>query len=98
MPLFALIGRDGPDGVALRRRHREAHLAHLQRLEEQGRLHFAGPLRDGTGEPCGSLVLFEADDLGGALRVAADDPYAQEGVFRETELHETLRVMPRNPA
>lgn len=98
MPLFALIGRDGPDGGALRRQHREAHLAHLEELVAEGRLHFAGPLRDGAGEPCGSLVLFEADDLGEALRVAADDPYAQEGVFRETELHETLRVLPRNPA
>ncbi|MDX1650272.1 MAG: YciI family protein [Myxococcota bacterium] len=98
MPLFALIGRDGPDGVALRRQHREAHLAHLERLAGAGRLRFAGPLRDGAGEPCGSLVLFEADDLGAALVVAAEDPYAQEGVFRETELHETLQVLPPEDA
>lgn len=98
LPLFALIGRDGPDGPALRRRHREDHLAHLGRLEVEGRLRFAGPLRDGGGEPCGSLVIFEAPDLGAALTVAAEDPYSREGVFTETELHETLQVLPRDPA
>ena len=94
MPLFVLIARDGSEGAALRPRHREGHLAHLGDLERAGRLRFAGPLRDGGGEPCGSLVIFEAEDLAAALQVAARDPYSRHGVFAETELLETTQVLP----
>lgn len=94
MPLFALVGRDGPRGAELRRLHRGGHLARLRELADAGRLLFAGPLCTPDGSPCGSLVIFEADDLAAARAVAEGDPYVTEGVFTSFEVLETRRVLP----
>ena len=96
MPLFVLIGRDGPDGVTLRKRHRDAHLANLQPLVDAGRVRFAGPIRTADGNPCGSVVVFEAADLAAAQAFAETDPYAVEGVFASVEVRETLQMFPKD--
>jgi len=95
MPLYALIGRDGPRGRALRKLHREAHLAGLETLDAAGRIHHAGPLRDGSGAPCGSLVVFAAESLEAARAQADADPYVVEGVFASYEVFETIVVFPK---
>lgn len=92
MPLFALVGRDGPGAPALRAAHRPAHLAHLRPLAAAGRIRFAGPLLDAAGAPCGSLVVFEADDLAAARSLAARDPYVVHGVFGSHEVLGTKDV------
>jgi len=92
--LFVLIGRDGARGPELRARHRAAHLDNLRPLAEAGRIVYAGPLLDDAGSPCGSVVVFEAEDLASARRFAAGDPYVVEGVFERWEVLETRRVFP----
>jgi len=93
MPLYALVGRDGPDGPALRKLHRTAHLENLRPLVRAGRVRFAGPLLEG-GAPVGSLVIFEAEDFAAAREFAARDPYVVQGVFARHEVHETRDVVP----
>jgi uncharacterized protein YciI len=95
MPLYAFTGHDGPRGAALRPQHRPAHLAGLEGLERAGRIVHAGPLLDDAGQPVGSLVLFEADDLAEARAIAARDPYVTEGIFERHEVYETRVVFPR---
>ncbi|NNL67647.1 MAG: hypothetical protein HKP30_15460 [Myxococcales bacterium] len=95
MPLYAMIGRDGPRGLELRKLHREAHLAGLEPLAAAGRIRHAGPLRDADGSPCGSLVVFEAEDLAAAEAQAAADPYVVHGVFASHEVFETVVVFPK---
>jgi len=95
MPLYAMIGRDGPRGAELRKLHRPAHLAGLEGLEAAGRIRHAGPLLDDAGAPLGSLILFEAASLDEARGVAARDPYVVEGVFASHEVLETRIVFPR---
>lgn len=95
MPLYAMIGRDGPRGAELRKLHRPAHLAGLEGLEAAGRIRHAGPLLDDAGAPLGSLVVFEAASLDEARGVAARDPYVVEGVFASHEVLETRVVFPR---
>jgi len=95
MPLYAMIGRDGPRGRELRTLHRSAHLAGLETLEAGGRIRHAGPLRDASGAPCGSLVVFEAESLEAARTQAAADPYVVEGVFASHEVFETIVVFPK---
>ena len=94
MPVFALLGRDGPQGLELRGKHREAHLANLRVLVEADRILYGGPLLDSAGSPCGSLVVFEAENLAEAEAYAARDPYVIEGVFASHEVIETRRVFP----
>jgi len=93
MPLFALVGRDGPGAPELRRQHRLAHLENLRPLARAGRVRFAGPLLEG-GAPVGSLVVFEAAGIDAARAIAAGDPYVVHGVFASWELHETRDVLP----
>jgi hypothetical protein len=94
MPLFAMIGRDGPRGPELRKLHREAHLANLEPLSREGKVAYAGPLLAKDGQPCGSLIVFEASDLKAARAFAAGDPYVAEGIFESHEVVETRQVFP----
>ena len=94
MALFVLIGRDGPRGPALRKLHRDAHLANLRPLADAGRVVFAGPLFDAGEQPCGSIVVFEADDLGAAQRFAATDPYVVQGIFQHYDVFASRQVFP----
>ena len=61
MPLFVVIGTDGPEGLARRPSVRPRHLEHLRPLDRAGRVVVAGPLfgADGT-TPRGSLIVLEA--------------------------------------
>ena len=93
MPLFCMIGRDGPRGLELRKLHREAHLANVAPLEAAGRMPYAGPLIDEDHRPCGSILIFEASDLAAARRFAAGDPYVVEGIFASHEVIETRAVI-----
>ncbi len=95
MPTYCLIGRDGSEGAEGRKRHREAHLAGLETLTAEGRVRFAGPLRDAEGTPVGSVVIFDAASLEEARATAAADPYVVEGVFGSHEVFETLPVFQR---
>ena len=94
MPFFAIIGRDGPRGADLRKSHREAHLARIEPLAQAGRIRHAGPLLDDTGQPIGSLIVFEADSLEAAQTFAAEDPYVGAGVFESHEVIETRVIFP----
>ncbi len=95
MPLFVLIGHDGPQGPELRKLHRDAHLANLAPLDAAGRVVHAGPLLGEDGTPLGSLVVFEAPSLASAQAFAAADPYVVRGVFERYEVRETRVVFPR---
>ena len=94
MPLFVYRGNDGPRGTELRKKLRERHLAHLEALSKTGRIHFAGPLYDEQGSPCGSLVIFQDEDLSSAIATAESDPYFVDGVFDEIDVRATKAVLP----
>lgn len=93
MPLYAFIGKDGPRGLELRKLHRPAHLAGIEKLAAAGHVRFAGPLFDELHSPAGSLVIFEAESLDAARAIGAADPYVTEGVFESWQVHETLAVL-----
>ncbi len=81
MPLFIITARDKPNSLDLRVATRPAHLAHATSIGD--RLKLAGPLltEGADPKPCGSFILFEADDLAAAKAFAAADPYATAGLF-----------------
>ncbi len=95
MPLYIYQGRDSERGLELRKQHRESHLAHISILDEAGRIRFAGPLIDAQQNPCGSLIVLEAESLEAAREIAESDPYQVEGIFGQLEVFETKGVFPR---
>jgi uncharacterized protein YciI len=67
----------------LNQKFRQAHLDYLAALVEQEKVHLKGPFVDGTG----GMVVYKAESLEEAQKLAEEDPYVKEGV-RRLELHE----------
>ncbi len=88
--LAALIARDKPGALPTRIENREAHLAHLK---ASGIVRQAGPLLDAGGEMCGSLVIFEVENLAEVEAWAAADPYGKAGLFESVEIVPWKRVI-----
>ncbi len=97
---YAIISEDVEDSLPLRRQAREAHLARLEQLRDEGRLLLAGPYpavdAENPGEAgfTGSLVIAEFDSLASAQAWADADPYVAAGVYRRVEVKPFKQVMP----
>jgi len=98
--LYAIIGRDGPDALAIRRRVRSQHLERVRRLAEAGRVALAGPMPavdapdPGDAGFDGSLIVADFESLDAALDWLRGDPYVTEGVFESYEVKPFVRVLP----
>lgn len=84
--LFALLCTDKPGALQLRLDTRPEHVAYLTKLNEEGKLAFAGPFLDADGKPNGSLVVLKADSVEAARALGEADPYAKAGVFASVEV------------
>ena len=81
--LIALIAKDKPGALEVRKANRENHIAYLK---ETGVVAQAGPLLNGDEQMCGSLIVLEMADMAAAEDWAANDPYAKAGLFASVEL------------
>lgn len=97
---YAIFGTDSKDSLARRRAVREAHLANVATLVEEGRVLLAGPhpaidAEDpGDAGFSGSLIVAEFESLEAARAWAEADPYTREGVFSKVEVKPFKRVLP----
>ncbi|KAA0913266.1 YciI family protein [Aquicoccus porphyridii] len=87
--LVALIARDMPGKIELRRENRAAHLDYI---EETGLVAQAGPLIV-DGEMAGSLVILDVETMEQAKDWADNDPYAKAGLFESVNLIEWKKVI-----
>lgn len=94
MRSFVLIAYDKPGALPQRLAHRPIHLESLAALERAGQLHHAGPLLDDKGDPCGSVVVFSAEDMTAAQAIVAADPFVVNCVFERYTVYETKRTFP----
>lgn len=88
--LVALIAKDKPGALQTRLDNRAAHVEHLK---ADGLVAQAGPLLDGNGEMCGSLVIFDVENVAQVEAWAAIDPYAMAGLFESVEIIPWNRVL-----
>lgn len=99
--LYCIVGTDVENSLPLRKSAREAHLARLQELQQQGRLILAGPNpaidSNDPGEAgfSGSLIVAEFSDLGQAQAWADADPYIAAGVYAEVTVKPFKQVFPQ---
>ena len=87
--LVALIARDKPGALEIRKANRDAHLAYI---EATGVVAQAGPLIE-NGDMAGSLVILDVADMAAAEAWAEADPYAKAGLFASVELIEWKKVI-----
>ena len=98
--LYAIVSQDVEDSGPLRAQAREAHLARLSELKDQGRLIIAGPfpkidgLTPGPAGFSGSLIVAEFTSMPEAEAWAAADPYIEAGVYRESTVKPFKHVLP----
>ena len=82
--LYAMIAKDAPGALQKRLDTRPVHLEHLHSLGKK--LVFAGALLNAEEQPEGSIVVFEAESLDEAEKLAAADPFVPAGVFASYEV------------
>ncbi len=87
---FALMTKDKPGALQVRKDNREAHLAYIA---ETGVVEMAGPLLDGDGQMCGSLIVLDVEDAAAAQTWADNDPYAKAGLFSDVTLTAWKKVI-----
>jgi len=88
--LIALIARDKPGALEIRKANRESHLAYI---DATGVVNQAGPLLDDAEQMIGSLVILDVADMAAAQDWADNDPYAKAGLFESVELIPGKRVI-----
>ncbi len=95
MSSFVLICWDGPEGVNLRNVHREAHIKYIGKLNDEGLIHCAGPIKNDAGDQSiGAMIVFEATDLSAARAIADDDPYVAGGVYKTVQVQPFRKAIP----
>ncbi len=89
--LVALTAHDKPDAGAIRAENRPAHLEYLS--THAAIVSQAGPLLNEAGDMIGSLIILDVEDMTKANAFAANDPYAQAGLFANVSLTQWKRVI-----
>jgi len=98
--LYAIFGHDVPDSSERRKSARPAHLARLQKLQDEGRLILAGPFPSvdandpGLAGFTGSLIVAEFASLEAAESWATADPYVAAGVYAQVAVRPFKKVFP----
>lgn len=87
MPLFVVYRLDRQDGQAaeIRAETRPLHREYIGRFKEKVRL--GGPLLGPAGEPCGGVMVVEAEHLDQVLAIVNEDPFEKAGLSARIEVH-----------
>ncbi|MGB1547262.1 MAG: YciI family protein [Alphaproteobacteria bacterium] len=86
---FLVIAKDGTDEGALDRRMqvREAHLAGVKKLYEEGKFLKGGAILDDAGKMIGSGVIVDFPSREALDAWLREDPYVTGGVWEEITVH-----------
>lgn len=88
--LVALIAKDKPGALEIRKTNRDAHVAYLK---STGAVSIAGPFLDPEGQMSGSLIILDVPDMAAAEAWAGGDPYAKAGLFQSVTLTEWKKTI-----
>lgn len=97
---YMIVGEDYPDSLEKRGAAREAHLARITKLADEGRVLAAGPLPavdaedPGAAGFTGSLLVVKFASLEDAQAWAEQDPYVAGGVYKSVVVKPFKHVLP----
>ncbi len=89
--LIALIAKDKPGALEVRKANRDAHVAYLKGSGDT--IMMAGPFLNDAGDMCGSLIILKVADMAEAEAWAAGDPYKAADLFESVELKAWNKVL-----
>ncbi|MBD2103539.1 YciI family protein [Leptolyngbya sp. FACHB-261] len=89
MPKYVLWGSYCDNVVEKRAPYRQAHLDNLQKLKEAGYLVTIGPTQDLRKV----FGIYEAKDTETVKAWVEADPYWQNGIWTEYEIHEWIQAL-----
>ena len=88
MPKYAMWGSYCEDVLEKRAPYRQAHLDGLNAQKEKGVLMTIGPTKDVTKV----FGIYEAEDEATVRQLIEADPYWQNGIWTDYEVHEWVQV------
>ncbi|PSL15086.1 YciI family protein [Shimia abyssi] len=88
---IALIAKDKPGALDIRKANRDAHVAYLKSSGDV--IDMAGPFLDDAGNMCGSLIILNVSTIAEAEEWAANDPYKAADLFESVELTAWNKVL-----
>lgn len=88
MPKYVMWGSYCEDVLEKRAPYRQAHLDGLNAQKEQGVLMTIGPTKDVTKV----FGIYEAEDEATVRQLIEADPYWQNGIWTDYEVHEWVQV------
>jgi hypothetical protein len=97
---YAIMSEDVEDSLPRRAGSRDAHLARMQGLADEGRVLIAGPhpatdgADPGSAGFTGSLVVIDFPSLEDAKAWAGTDPYVEAGVYAKVTVKPFKLVLP----
>jgi uncharacterized protein len=85
---FIITAYDGTDSEAPLRRQkaREAHLANISKLNEQGQVVIGGAILNDKGDMIGSTIILDFPDRAALDAWLAKDPYRIEKVWDKIDI------------
>lgn len=97
MTLYMVYRSDRRDGqaAAIRAATRPQHQAYMKPFAPRVRL--GGPVLDAAGQPCGGLMLIEADSEDEVRAIVRDDPFEQAGLSAVIDIR-AFRWQTQRPA
>lgn len=88
MPKYVVWGSYCENVLEKRTPYRQAHLDNLVKQKESGVLITIGPTKDVTKV----FGIYEADDETTVRQLIESDPYWQNGIWTDYEVHEWIQV------
>ena len=92
---FVVECQDKPGQLQLRLTTRPPHLEYLR--SHSASILLAGPLLDASGQPNGSLLVFEVESRGALDEIIENDPYALAGLFASVRVTPFRKTLPATP-
>ncbi len=91
---FVIYGKDKHGQPQVRQNARPAHVEYLATFGK--RILIAGPLLGDDGQPSGSLIVVDLEDMAAAKAFSAGDPYTKAGVFANVAITAWRKAIPKD--
>ena len=88
---FLIICKDKKNLLQKRLNNRSSHLKYLKSLGDK--IILAGPMIDKEGNPCGSILILDFNDIKKVNTFIQNDPYSRVNLFKSVKIINFKKVL-----